>query len=179
LLPAEREAILKQLADSRERLLDSVQSLSPAQRSFRPGSGRWTVGENVEHIVVVEKRVLAGIQRALGEPLDPSKKSAFENQDADILNKIAIVDTPLQAPEPVRPTGRWHGKALLDEFELTRKSTSEFVAGAMADLKQHCLPHPFFGLLSCYQWLLAVSAHCDRHHKQIEQIKSASAFPPS
>ncbi|HEY2461508.1 MAG TPA: DinB family protein [Candidatus Acidoferrum sp.] len=175
--PTERESILKDLASSRDRVLDIVQGLSPAQANFRPRAERWSVAENVEHVIVVEQRVLAGVQRILNDPAHTPLAGAFEGQDAKIVGMIAVVDKPLAAPDPVRPTGRWQGTELLREFEQTRKTTGDFVASTQADVKARCFPHPFFGPMSCYQWLLAISAHTNRHYAQIQQVKSASGFP--
>ena len=58
---AERELLLKNLAESRERLLRMAKNLSREELHYRPAPGRWTVAECVEHIVTVEKRLLGAI----------------------------------------------------------------------------------------------------------------------
>src|SRR5208337_5201330 len=50
---AERESLLKNLAESRERLLRMAQGLSREQLHYRLAPGRWTVAECVEHITTV------------------------------------------------------------------------------------------------------------------------------
>lgn len=44
--PAERRMLLKRLAESREHLLEDVQSLTPEQRRYRPAPDRWSYAEN-------------------------------------------------------------------------------------------------------------------------------------
>ena len=55
--PEERELALRQLAESRERLIQTVDGLSSEQLGFRPAEDRWSVADCVEHITVVESLV--------------------------------------------------------------------------------------------------------------------------
>jgi len=65
----------------------------------------------------------------------------------------------------------------LQQFAAARKRTSEFAAATNADLRRHFLPHPVFGDLDCYQWLLLLGAHCDRHRVQSQEVKASAEFP--
>jgi hypothetical protein len=175
--PAERETALNQLAESRERLLRTAHGLSETQLTYKPGPDRWSVAEAVEHIIVVETRVVGFLQKAAQEPPDFSKRSAKEGQDKTFIDDVAQRVTRFQAPEPVRPTGRWPIEQLVPEFEAVRKRTTEFAAGTDADLRRRFVAHPVFGELDCYQWLLLVGAHCHRHCTQSEEVKADAGFP--
>jgi uncharacterized damage-inducible protein DinB len=177
LTSAERELLLKNLAESRERLLDMAQSLSREQLHHRPAPGRWTVAENLEHITIVEGRVLGSIQKTLEAGPDPSKRSFMEGRDELLVANVAGRATRLQAPEVLAPTGRWPDDQLLDEFEGVRKQTHDFAAGTDADLRSHFYKHPAIGELDLYQWMLLIAAHCDRHRTQSEEVMASSGFP--
>ena len=47
---AEREKLLKNLEESRERLLRTAKDLSREELHYRPAEDRWTVAECLEHI---------------------------------------------------------------------------------------------------------------------------------
>ena len=38
-------------------------------------------------------------------------------------------------------------------------------------------PHPFFGTLDLYQWVLLSAGHTARHTQQIEEVKRSPGFP--
>lgn len=174
---AERESLLKNLAESRERLLRMAQGLSREQLHHRPAPGRWTVAECVEHIVIVEGRVLGSIQKTLEAGPDSSKRSAMEGKDDELVANVAGRATRIQAPDVLAPTGRWPDEQLLKEFEAARHQTRDFVAGTAADLRQHFYKHPVIGELDLYQWLLLIAAHCDRHRAQSEEVMASPEFP--
>ena len=175
--PAEREKLLRHLQESRARLLRMAKNLSREQLHFRSAPGRWTVAECVEHIAVVERRLLGAIQKTLETPPDPSKRSALEgNEDAFFAALIARVNR-FQAPEVVVPTGRWPDEQLLNEFEDARRQTREFGAATTSDLRRHFFKHPVLGELDLYQWLLLIAAHCDRHRLQSEEVMASPEFP--
>ena len=176
---AERETLLKQLEESRERLLRMAQGLTREQLHYCPAPGRWTVAECLEHIVTVEERLLERIQNSLEKGPDSSKRSAFEGQDDAMGADVAGRVTRLQAPEVVVPTGRLADDELLKEFEKARKRTREFAATTDADLRRHFFKHPVFGEMDLYQWLLLTAAHCDRHRAQSEEVMASPGFPRS
>jgi len=176
---AERETLLKNLADSRERLLATVQGLSREQLHYRPAPGRWTVAECVEHIAVVEGRVLGLIQKTLSDGPALSKRSAMEGRDSALVEDVAGRVTRFQAPEYLVPRGQWPDEQLLKEFEAVRQGTREFASSTGADLRKHFYAHPVLGELDLYQWLLLIGAHCDRHRAQSEEVMTGAGFPRS
>lgn len=173
----ERKTILKHLAESRERLLGTVRGLSSEQLHYRPASGRWTVSENVEHLTTVEGRVLGLIQKTLSEGPSSSKRSAMEGKDSVLIEDVAGRIQRFQAPEYLEPKGRWPDDQLLHAFEATRRQTQDFASVTDGDLRRHFYPHPVLGELDLYQWLLLISAHCDRHRVQSEEVMASAGFP--
>jgi uncharacterized damage-inducible protein DinB len=174
---AERETLLKNLAESRERLLRMAGRLSCEQWHYRTAPGRWTVAECVEHIACVEGRILGAIQKTLQTEPDGSKRSGWEGKEAEMLADVAGRVTRFPAPEMVVPTGRWPEGRLLDEFEAARERTREFAASTQADLRRHYFRHVVFGELDLYQWLMLLAAHCDRHREQSEEVMASPGFP--
>ena len=173
----EREMLLKNLAESRGRLLRMAQGLSGEQLHHRPAPGRWTVAECLEHIAIVEGRVLGSIQKTLEAGPDASKRSSMEGKDDALVADVASCATRIQAPDVLAPTGRWPDEQLLKEFEAVRQRTRDFAASTSADLRRHFYRHPIIGELDLYQWLLLIPAHCDRHRAQSEVVMASPGFP--
>lgn len=173
--PAEREYVLRRFAETRERLLHTVQGLSREQMEYKPEPRTWSVADNVEHITAVERHLIGAIQKSLQEPPDDTKRCAMT--DAQVLQFVGSRENRVEAPPQARPKSRWPVEELEREFESTRQSTSEFAATTQGDLRRHFIPHFLFGELDCYQWLLLLGAHTDRHCKQSEEVKARAGFP--
>ena len=178
--PAERELVLHHLAASRERLIEAVAGLSAEQRSFRPAEDRWSVADCVEHLTLVEAFVYGQMQRVLATAPDAAKKPEVQGKSQVILEHVPTRNRKVKGPAPVMPTGRWAVfEDLLREFEAVRERTTHFAADTQADLESHFFPHPILGDLDCYQWLLFLGTHCERHVRQLEEVKAEACFPNS
>jgi DinB superfamily len=170
---AERKRAIADLEESRERLLRITRGLSREQLQHKPVPERWSIGEILEHVIFVEGRILAGIERALQKPR--TVPPALE--DEALLERAIDRRQRLQGPEAVAPSGRWPQEKLLSQFEAARKCSIEFANTTTAELRQHSYRHPFFGELDCYQWLLLIPSHCERHRLQAEEVMAEPGFP--
>ena len=85
-----------------------------------------------------------------------------------------------QAPEQLKPTGRWATEAeLTKDFEQTRASEMAYLGETKEDLRNHFEEHPALKTLDAYQWLILNGAHCKRHTAQILEVKADPNFPKS
>jgi hypothetical protein len=140
------------------------------------------MAECLEHIVRVENRIEALVDKALREgPAQPEKKLApdeLREKDGRISQGVVDRSVARQAPEAVRPDGKWAGGGdLVEEFRKTRERSREFVRGLDGDLRCHFQTHGGFGEIDCYQWLILLSLHGARHAEQMEEIRGAEGFP--
>ena len=173
----ERQQVIDHLGTSRIGLLNSVGSLTHPQWNFRAAADQWSPSEIVEHVVLVESRILRTIQKMLTRPPEPERTALLAEKDALILD-LPDRKTRFPAPEPVVPKGTWPDPVeLIAEFERTRQNTLEFATQTDGDLRCRAFPHALFGDLDCYQWLLLLGGHCARHTTQIEEVKADPAFP--
>ena len=173
--PAERERLTNSLSETRRQLLDTVQNLSPAQLDYKPGPDRWSAAQIVEHLAIVEGIVLIRIDATLKSP-EP-KPSAWQGRDDALMETIRSRESRVQAPERVRPAGQLRHEELFRQFDASRGRVIDFAATTDAPLRSLCSPHPIFGDLDCYQWLLSVAAHSERHHAQILEVMADANFP--
>ena len=172
--PAERERVLVYLRETQENLLRSTRSLSPTQLQYKPAPDRWSVAECLEHIAFTEGLVLNNINNALERPADSAVSGMGDN---GLVQLVADRSNRIKAPEPIAPAGRWSHDQVLGEFESARKRSVDFVATTSAPLRQYGFPHPMLGTLDCYQWLLLVGAHGERHRAQAEEVIADAGFP--
>lgn len=179
LTPEEREALIKQFETSRDNFLKSISGLSEKQWTFKPAPDRWSVAEVAEHITLSEGTIFGLIQKPLMQsPAAPEKREQVKGKDQVILERVPDRSHKAQAPEILRPTGRWATEAdLTKAFEERRAATMEYVRTTNDDLRDHFFDHPVFGTLDGYQWLLLISTHSARHTAQIEEVKADPNFP--
>lgn len=175
----ERETVLRDLQRTRDKFLQSIAGLSQKQWTFKPAPDRWSVAEVAEHIAVSES-TLSGLveKQIMSSPAAPEKREQVKGKDELILQRVPDRSHKAQAPEFLRPTGRWATEAdLTKAFEDSRKATVDYVRTTNDDLRDHFFDHPVFGTMDGYQWLLLISAHSERHTAQIEEVKADPNFP--
>jgi hypothetical protein len=178
----ERQLVVDQLNSSRDHLGRLVEGLTDAQWRYSPGEGRWSIGQCIEHVTRVEKRINGMIGKKLEENTqEPAKATAEQKaKDADVIRMLPDRSVPRKAPEVAQPIGEWtDAGALFADFQATRHNTTEFASTTQGELRNFFLPHGFFGEVDCYQWLLMLGLHATRHAQQIEEIKAAPGYPQS
>ena len=179
LTPQEREAALKSFQETRDNFLKSIAGLSQKQWTFKPAPDRWSVAEVSEHITVSESGIFGLVQKQImTSAAAPEKRDQVKGKDAMIAEKVPDRSHKVQAPEFLRPTGRWATQAELTKaFEDSRAATMEYIRTTNDDLRDHFFDHPVLGTMDGYQWLLLISAHSARHTAQIEEVKADPNFP--
>lgn len=175
----ERDAALKHLQTTHDAFLKSISGLSEKQWRFKPAPDRWSVAEVAEHITITESTLLGMIQKqVMTSPAAPEKRVEVKGKDELILTKVPDRSRKAQAPEFLKPTNRWaNHDELAKAFEEERKATMDYVKTTNDDLRDHFGPHPVFGPLDGYQWILLISTHSDRHTQQIAEVKADPNFP--
>jgi hypothetical protein len=174
----ERQFVLDQLASSEARVLSLVAGLTPAQWHFRETPQRWSIAENIEHLVLFEHFITGVIAQKLATPAEPEKKPHAAAKEPLVLGIANTRQTKFNSREVNLPTGRWPDTAeLIAELRKIRACTLAFVAETEANLRDHFFAHVALGDLDCYQWLVLLGQHSFRHALQIEQIKADPTYP--
>ena len=156
-----------------DTLRAAVATVPPERRNDRPAPERWSVAEVLEHLAIVEKSVLKVCARQLAAAREaglPQESETTSILDSLPVAKIANRARVLSAPELVRPRGMDAADAW-SEIEATRARLTEYVKSCDGlALGQVSFPHPAFGPLNLYQWLLFAAGHHARHAAQIREI---------
>lgn len=179
LTPEERQAAVKYLEDTRQKVLDSLKDLSDEQWKFKSGPDRWSAAEVAEHIAVSEETLLGLVtDRVMKSPAAPEKKEAAKGKDELVRNSVTNRSVKVQAPEMLRPTNRFKTREeMVKAFNASRDKTIEYVKTTQDDVRSHFMPHPVFKDLDAYQWVLLLSGHSERHSLQILEVKADPNFP--
>lgn len=167
---------LDQLERTRTGVVEATRGLSEAQLKFKPGPDRWSVAETLEHIAIVEEFLLDNTTKNVMKAPPAKAERDVARTDQLVLTAIADRSKKVQAPEPVVPKGRWSTEEAKDRFLKTRERTIEFLKST-PDLRDHVTDSPLGQPLDAYQWLLYMSAHSERHTKQILEVKADPGFP--
>ncbi|MBO0934161.1 DinB family protein [Fibrella aquatilis] len=174
---AEIAYAIEQLESTKTALHDAVRGLSEAQLTARPDPARWSVAECVEHIVLVEGGIFGRLQHTMQKEENPAKRAEIQVSDLYLTKALRSRKTGVPAPDPFVPTGRFgNTTAALAAFDAQRNTIIDYVKSAPGNWRTHYFTHMVFGTLDGYQTLLLFAGHCERHRKQIDEIKAAPGF---
>jgi hypothetical protein len=172
----DREFALKYANETRDDYVKQLTGLSDAQLNFRAGEGRWTIGEIAEHIIVVEQALRGMVDGAMKSPV-PACKEDFRVNDVMIILTITNRQQKFQAPEQVRPNGRWKTVPdLLSNFATTRTATIDYMKNMKDDMRAHFGQLPF-GKGDAFQGYLFMIGHSERHLAQLKEVKADAKYP--
>ena len=165
---AERTAAIRELEDSRQRLLAALEGLTEEQWRYRPAHDRWSIAECAEHITAAE----VSMPKLLAAATGGERVESVAERDDYVRRFIRDRSRRDEAPERTRPKGRWSSlKETIQAFEERRAANLEFARTTREDLRSRFYPHPFVGIIDLYQWLLSLAAHTERHAEQIEETR--------
>lgn len=175
----ERDRAMSELHATRKMFLDSIEGLSRAQWEFKPSPEAWSIAEVAEHITVSEASLMELLRKkVLATPAAPDKRGSAKANDEAFLRRIADRSEKAQAPEFLKPSGRWKApEAMAAEFKSRRAATIAYADTTQDDLRAHFTPGPGGGEIDAYQILLLIAAHTGRHVQQINEVKANPNYP--
>jgi DinB superfamily len=176
------QEIADRIAQERAELLRAVEGLDEAQLDHRPEPNVWSITDILHHLSLADD----GSGRLMARMLQQARDDGFPPDTTPDASVLGALDEVVKAAEsakavaPDRVTPRSHVPA--EECLVRLRSSRERLSSAMEelasfDLSAATFPHPFFGSLDAYQWLLLAGWHERRHRKQIERVKSSPGFP--
>jgi hypothetical protein len=158
---------LKRLDSIHQKLLDTITPLKTEIFSQRPSNDEWSVGEIVQHLCLVEERVIKDLERAIAR--GPQHLRFFKR-----LMPISIVSSRLlrvKAPKAVNPLAVPHKDVAIENFNRARKSLKDLCATHDSyRFRQLIFKHPFLGDIDGVATISFVGYHERRHYKQIREV---------
>jgi hypothetical protein len=179
----ERDRAMSHLHATRKLFVDATANLSEAQWKFKPGPDRWSVAECAEHLTESEtflRGLLTGTieKAAVDEAKREARRKDRDAMDAKVAAMVSDRSQKAQAPEPLRPMGKLGGRQqVVDLFRQRRDETITMVERTPEDLRGR-----YFGMgpgmeMDLYQMLFMISAHTERHVKQMREVMAAPGYP--
>jgi hypothetical protein len=171
MLESEKLALLQDLQSGRDALRDALAGVDEHLAALKPGPGRWSILECVEHLAVSERFLFSKLTKASrsdGPHGNPAREATIVNRGLDRTR-------PVESPETGRPDNRFQSlREALSAFDSARAETIRYVEGSSDDLRCWLTDHPLIpGPVNCYEILLIISVHPVRHAKQIAEIRAA------
>lgn len=180
LTQGERDRALSHFHGTRKMFLDIVNPLSEAQWTWKPAAGRWSMEEVAEHIAMSEETLFQLVMGALKKPPADSVPAGQSKKDEIVIKGVPERTTRVQAPEMLRPRKSFPNRAAtVAAFLKARDRNIAFVRETGEDLRGRLESHPALGPLDVYQWLIFISAHCERHLAQMREVAGTEGFPKS
>jgi hypothetical protein len=175
---AERQALLASLEKTDAQLVQLVEALTPEAWTFKPAEDRWSVAEVADHLLLAEQLFKQVINGPLMESPPPDEMSAAGSRSDEIRDVMLDRSQKFQAPDPVKPTGRWPTQAeFLEAWKTERAATLDWIETTDANLHGHTYELPAIGIMDGQEWMTFMASHCERHLLQIEEVMAHPEFP--
>ena len=149
------------------QLVDLVKTLNPSQLLLRP-EGKWSVLEQLEHIVLTDKIVGLLLMRP---------HSSIAETETVIgqarLEKIIVTlrGRKVAAPDLLQPTGSiQNAEQFITEFTAQRTAFKAAVNDGKIVLDSRTFKHPYLGEMTVVDWYHFIPLHAQRHMEQIKEI---------
>ena len=179
-IPPDIDRAQKYIEQTRVGVIGATVGLSEDQWNFKPAPDRWSIAENLEHIVIVQELVSRIVQ---GEP------AATPTSDPAYIDSLVFREFPnrlakFKGPEIAMPSGKVSPQESFERLAKNCMLHTE-LAESEAELRKRVYPAPpikaatngQYEMLDGFQWLLAAAGHTARHTHQILEVKADPSFP--
>ena len=172
------------LGQAQDAVTGATKGLTEAQWTFKPAPGKWSIAENLAHIVIVQERVLGPILDQIANAPPPASNIDCKVADAIVINNFPNRLMKFNAPEPVHPVNPIAPQEALIRFAENSVLLSHALE-ARTGLRQHAIEAPpmkaisqgAYQTMDGYQWILAAAAHTERHVKQMLEVMADRRYP--
>ncbi len=174
------QEILNEIEAVRANIYAAAERFSQTQLDFKPSPDSWSIGEVLSHLNVVEKGLPRLYSMLLSKAAEAGLSPETEGSWVKSLDEfqLEVVKQQMSAPERVHPQFGIEKNELIALLQQSRAALVDAASQAGDhDYSQVKFPHPFFGEINFYQWILFVGKHEARHLSQIEKIKANENFP--
>lgn len=158
---------LKRLNAIHQNLIGAITPIDPEIFARRPSAEEWSVAEIVQHLALVEARVIKDLQKALAK--EPERVGFLKR-----LIPTSIVASRLvrvKAPSAVNPLEVPDKETVIQNFQRARSSLQELCAAHdIKRFRQVLFNHPFLGKIDGVATVSFVGYHERRHYKQIREV---------
>jgi hypothetical protein len=175
---ADRQFLAAYLEKTAKDFLRGIDGLTPQQWSYKPASGGWSIAECAEHITLSEDALFGLMNNMLKAPAVSGGEPRTREMDERIIAGLTDRSRKAQAPEMLKPTGKFPTPAsAVTQFMERRNRSLEFARTTQEDLRGRVQKNQLFGTVDAYQFLLYMAAHSSRHTAQLNEVKTDANYP--
>jgi len=165
------EVLIRNLEETRERLVSEIQLLPYAKLNQKPGADGWSIAQVCHHLFLTERTFTQAIEYGLKKDSTRTRKTdpvplvellTDRTRKRQAPEKVVPVDTPLELPQ-LFGLLKESRRLFLDMYNQLDDKTV---------LAEKSVKHPLFGYIPLYQWAELIYLHEARHIEQIKEIKS-------
>ena len=168
--PIERTDLIKFLQAGELEFIEAINAVDTAAARIRPGPQHWSILDVAEHVVLVERALLAGLASAQPRPeplLNPRRERAIREFGAVRTRRV-------EAPAFAHPAARFSTlEEASAEFLEARAAALHWLTAFDGDLHSLSNHHPILGEINGYEAVLLLAVHPARHAAQIREIRAA------
>ena len=174
----DRQHLLVHFEMTGQWLADEVRGLSPAQLEYRASPDRWTIRECVSHLAVAEPDYWRDLMKQVkAEPDMKGTKSVATDEAIMWYGIDRVQHTKTGGGHEKVETYKDIGDAL-ERFQKLRATMVDYIKNTQDDMRAHSFRFtPKSSAIDCWQWMLEISTHAQRHILQIREIKADPNFP--
>ena len=174
----ERKDAVDLLTKTEQGVFDAVKGLNEAQLKYREAPDRWNAEECVKHIAVTEQFLWQLVEGTLKQAPNPDKRGEIKKTDEQLIAMIEDRSFKVKTSPQLEPVNSPYKtlEEALASFKSSREKLIEYVKSTNEDLRNHVATiKP--GSFDCYQMILFIGAHSNRHTQQIDEVKAGAAYP--
>ena len=151
------------LEEARLALIQKVLNLEPRLLKHKSGPDRWSILEDIQHMVLAEQKTALKFDTVLDAE---EKNPDMFKMVLQVLDQDVVVDVPDPA---MMPDGNASLEGLITDWEKSRMDLSKVLEGCgPEDLEGPVSHHPVTGPLSVVECLRLISSHFNHHRRRIE-----------
>jgi hypothetical protein len=161
------ERALKRLDSVHQKLVSTVASLEPDVYSKRPAEGEWSVAEIVQHLCLVEARVIKELENGIAR--EPQRVGFFRRLIPTSIVSLRLVR--VKAPKAMNPLEAPARDLALQKFDQARSGLKALCATHSVERFRNLIfKHPFLGEIDGVATVSFIGYHEKRHYKQIREV---------
>ena len=172
---AESAELTGMLEDTRLEVLAKTAALTDDQWNYRPGPDRWSAGEIVEHLMLVEQANLGAIENS-GKTVEGWAEQTA-GKDAMLDQVLPDRSQKFTAPDAMQPKGEISRGDLIAGFLAERAKSIEMAMDRTTAWKSVIVEGLPVGPLGAQQVIRLLGRHTERHLKQLDEVLADSEFP--
>ncbi len=174
----DRRYINDYLKQSQKELFTRIKNLSEEQWTFKPNETAWSPAEICEHIFKTESSLVSRADAMDTTTFKPQPEEYVKEKVDFIIDFLQNRERKFKAPEHIQPKNQFATvKDFIGAFKKKRGETMSYVNEVEKPLKGYYKEFGPLGEISGYHWLVFISAHTQRHIKQLDEVLANPDFP--